>query len=217
MRLDLNNEKDIKKISKRIRISYQKLSGRINGSDDCIQEVLKRMLEGKHQHSTIDQAVIDYLRSNYGDKRLSSYIERQKFNNSNSFEPGELENIIGFDDRKQSSNRLDFNECSKWIGNQIDKAILGLYFKWGLNEVEIGHLFGFSESRVSQRLQRVQKCISTRIKIEKSRDEKEAKKKMEGILSKETKRNMWRVEQISFERMEIGQSICMETFNEISF
>ena len=211
---DFNKKEDVEKISKRIRASFKKISKRTNGADDCAQEILLRMHEGKHQHSTIDQAVIDYLRANYGDSRLSSHSERQKLEYAHSPEPRHLERVLELADGGKSPHRLDSDECSGWVGNQIDRAALGLFYRWGLSEAEIGHLFGFSESRVCQRLQRVQKCISARVKAKESGA---SSSKVAIVLREETERQLWGVGEITFERMETGESFGVASFNEKSF
>lgn len=213
-RLDFNNQKDVDKISKRIRFSYRKHKGTNHGDEECVQEILTRMLEGRHQHATIDQAVIDYLRSNHGDARLPSHSERQKLEHAITSGSEELESNIGFVDGRELFNRSDIDDYGRWIGNQIDRATMMLTYKWGLNEIEIGHLFGFSESRVSQRLKRIQKCLYARITASESRA---LSGQMATVLRSETERNLWGVGKITFERMETGQSFRMESFNETSF
>jgi DNA-directed RNA polymerase specialized sigma24 family protein len=213
-RLNFEKKDEVEKISKRIRISYNKFSKRTDGSDDCVQEILTRMFEGKHQHSTIDQAVIDYLRANHGDTRLPGYSERQKLEYSDSLTERDMERVLGVVDARESSNGLDFDECSRWIGNQVDRAIFWLYYKWGMDEIEIGNIFGFSSSRVSQRIKRVQECISTRIKAKKPGALQE---KVAIVLRQETERNLWGMGEITFTRMETGQSFSVESFNETSF
>ncbi len=217
MRYDLNSEKDCKTLSRRIKCSYQRIAKGLGDPEDCIQSIFLRMLEGKGQHQTIDQSVIDYLRATYGDSRIYSDDERSNRNNPYSIGPGDYERLLPVDIRRESSARLDFDECSRFIGNKLDKVCFGLFYKWGLSEAEIGNLFGFSESRVSQRLKRIQGCISARIKSQESRAKEERQRKMEEILCPQAKRNGWRMEQVSFERMEIGQSWAMASFNEQGF
>lgn len=209
---------NIYEIEKRIRISYAKLSKRTSGVDDCVQEILTRMLEGRHQHSTIDQAVIDYLRSTHGRPGSPGYLERQKLENAHSLESSGLGCLDQYSFGRESSNRLDFSECRGWIGNQVDKAAFGLFYKWGLSEVEIGDLFGFSESRVSQRLKRIQGSISARIKAQEGAGlSNQRTSQVACLLRPEAERNLWGVGQITFERMETGESWGMESFNEKSF
>ncbi len=213
-RYDFNNRADVETISKRIRISYRKLSGGIVDVEDAVQEILTRMCEGKHQHSTIDQAVIDYLRERYGGAGVRSNAKKHALESANATEPKEMERLLNVNNGPELVDRLDFDECSEWIGNKIDRGCLGLFYKWGLNEIEIGHLFGFSESRVSQRLQRIQKCIQQRIKTQESR---ERESQMENVLCQKAEGNRGRMEQVSFERMEIGPSWPMESDNGASF
>jgi len=216
MEYDLTSRKGIDGISKRIRISYRKLSGGLGDAEDCVQEILVRMYGGRHKHSTIDQAVIDYLRSTYGDSRVYSHDERNNLNFAVSIETGgtSLERLLRNDAGGESLERLNLDECAGWIGNKIDRGCLVLFYKWGLNEAEIGYLFGFSESRVSQRLKRIQKCISARLKIKASR---ERAGQMEKVLCSEAKGNQRRLEQVQAEGLENIQSWPMESDNETSF
>ena len=211
---DLYKKEDVEKISKYIRLSYQKFTKRIDGADDCAQEVIARMLAGQHQHSTIDQAVIDYLRTNSGRKGLPGYSARKKLEHAYSPEPRDMERLLNLANGRKSPDRLDFDECASWIGNQVDRGCLGLFYKWGLDETEIGNLFGFSCSRVSQRLKRIQSCISERIKAKESRA---ASGEMAAVLRPQAERQLWGVGEITFERMEIGKSIGVASFNEKSF
>jgi len=87
-------------------------------------------------------------------------------------------------------------------------------YLWGLSEAEIGYLFDVSESRVSQWLQRIQKRLSARVKIEESRTRKG---QMETLLREETEGNRWELEQNETERMERIQSWQVEGFDETSF
>jgi len=213
-RFDLKKKEDVEKVSRRIRASFKKFSKRTDGADDCAQEILKRMLEGRNQHQTIDQAVIDYLRTDSGRKGLPGYNARKKLQYAHSLEPTSLERLLDLDHGRKSPYRLDFEECRGWIGNQIDRAIFDLFYRWGLNEVEIGNLFGFAGSRASQRLKRIQSSLSARIKAQESRN---ASGKMAQILRQETERNLWGMGQITFTRMEIGESFGVASFNEKSF
>jgi len=133
--------------------------------EDISQEVLLRMLEGKNRHSTIDQIVIDALRERAGRKGAPSYERRKNLYNSHGQEPGQLETLIGSYDGTNSDDRIDINRIAGFL-NGDDRAILLLSCQWGMNEIEIGNLFGVSESRISQRLARISERLSARVKKE---------------------------------------------------
>lgn len=211
------NDKDIKKFKKRITYAFKKLSGRYDGAEDCAQEILTRMLEGKHQHSTIDQCVIDYLRLESGRKGSSGYDSRKALAHANPYEPSRNFDTSGSSVRIDLGDRLDYERLLKLCGGQISRACFKLWYKWELNGIEIGDIFGFSESRVNQRIKEVQKRLSERIKAEKSRAARERTKKMEGILSAQAKDDMWRVEQDQDQGLETIKSFSMATLNEESF
>ena len=208
------NEESIKKLTKRIQISSTKF-GFGHVSSEIVQTILLRMLEGKHQHSTIDQAVIDYLRSEYGDKRVGGYAERQSLNNACSYEQDDIDRFMQHDLGRELAARRDFSGHLVWLGSK-DRAITGLFYRWGLSEAEIADLFGVTESRVSQWLKRIQSCLSARIKAQ-TRRESERSSDMETVLLTETNRDRWKLEQRAFERMEIGKPWTVESFDEASF
>lgn len=182
-------------------------------AEEISQAVLTRMLEGRHKHATCEQAVIDYLRSNYGRKGEPSYDLRQAFTLKRlSFEEYFIEHPGQFG--TESPNRsYAFDILGYFRG--VERAMFLLNHYWGFNEVEIGNLFGVSESRVSQRLQSLQGRLSARIKAE-AWNERKREGKMEGILLPEAESESG-LEQGTFERMEIGQSWQMEKLNEESF
>lgn len=216
-RFDFSDARDVAKISKRIATSYRKLSGRTDGIEDCTQGVLCAMLEGRHQHATIDQAVIEYLRKRSGRKGTNGYALRQSLENSYTAGAASTDIASSNDPRRRLDIGRDCNELLRGIGNQVDRACYLLNKYWELNEIEVGNIFGFSESRVCQRIQRVQSSLSARIKAQKSRLESERAKKVAGILPAETKRVVWGVGQISFERMARVESFRVATINEASF
>lgn len=216
-RLDFSKKEDVEKVSKRIRYAFSKFSKGIGNEDECVQEILCRMLEGKGEHRTVDQFTIDYLRTITGRKGVASYSARQNLERADSVEPGDLERVLPMDIRGNRANGLDLDECARYSGDQIDRACLKLYFRWGLDEVEIANLFGVSPSRVSQRIKRIQGRISARIKSERSREQGKAGENLVKLLRPKEERNIWGVGKITFERMEIGQSLQMESYIQTSF
>lgn len=214
-RFDLTDENDIKLLKKRISASFYKLTKGSEGVEDCIQEVITRMLEGRHQHATVDQAVIDYLRERRNFKGFRRSFKGEIYPVSNSYEQGSFDQFIGSDPRGDLGDRIDFNKLIG-LSRPWERAVMTLFFREEYGQAEIGDLFGVSPSRVSQWLERIQKRICTRIAQEARRQEAQSRK-MERILSKETERVGRGVEQNPFERMEIGKSFGLASFDEASF
>lgn len=215
-RYDLSKKKDVDKISERIKWSFKKLSGSSHGVDDCVQYVLCQMLEGKHQRSTIDQIVIDYLRLCSGRKGMASFTERKNLEHAITHGSEEDAAFDGRDSREQSFAGMDCERMLNHIGDKIDRGCFVMFHKWGLSDAEIGHIFGFSQSRVSQRVERVQKCLSARIESE-ARREKESAETMAGVLHPQTKRISRDLGEKQSEPMAEGESWPMATLNEKSF
>lgn len=215
MRWDLTNEKHIEKIKRRIAFSYNKFGGRSEGVEDCAQEVITRMLEGRHKHSTIDQAVIDYLREHCGYKGFRRRTKGQDNPIANSYEQGEFDNFIRDDSIRDVGDRIDTDRLIG-MSRHWERCVMTLIFREDYGQVEIGNLFGVSESRVSQWVQRIQGRISTKIKIEESKSQRKRAQELEGVLSQEANGGP-RLEQNQIEGLERCESFGLETFNEASF
>ena len=213
-RWDLSSQEDVEKISKRIRRSYQRIAKGPGDADDCIQEILLRLHDGKHQRATVDQMVIDYVRATHGDKRILSYTERQNIDRAYSFEPRDFERLLSVDCGGERVARVDYSDVRRWIGDKTDRAAFILYVEWGLSEAEIGNLFGFSESRVCQRIQRVQKRLSARIKGQESRDARTRAGGVESVLRAQEER-VWRpVEYWQVKSLATEESWGVASFDE---
>lgn len=190
-RVDIETPRGLEKLSKRIRTSYSRITKSTGGADDCVQEVLCRMFEGKHQHSTIDQCVIDYLRTDTGRKGAPGYTSRLNLINADTigprsddesdgldygrvgFDPGASEGIEGF----------DWVRCVTRGLSRDEKIIVSLKANWGFREIEIANLFGVSESRISQRVKRIQERISARIEAqERTKISRDAERKVAKVL-----------------------------------
>lgn len=149
-------------IKTKITSSLQKFGFRAH-ADDCTQEYCVYMLEGKSQHQTIDQFVIDYLRRTRGGKRVRSYSQRQNFENADSIGAGAHEPAHHGYMGKHLETRIDCVGSLGRIQNRTDREMSILFFHYGYHEAEIANHYKVTESRVSQRLQRVQKCLSERV------------------------------------------------------
>lgn len=216
-RFNFSSQKDVEKITKRIRAAYQKYAKGLGGADDAVQEIITRMLEGQHQHATIDQCVVDYLRTISGRKGLPGYSGRQALERPSSYESKDLDRLLSVDNGGGRVSRVDFDDVSRWIGDKTDRASFILYVQWGLSEAEIGNLFGFSESRVSQRIARVQKCLRQRIKTQESRFCSEKETSLGRLLSEKTAREWWAMGQRSAQDLARSQPGRMASFDEESF
>lgn len=155
-RLELTNNDDIAKLKKRIEHSFYRITKTTVGADDCSQEVISRMLDGKHQHSTIDQAVIDFIRSNINHKGFRRRTEGQVAPVSDSFESGEYDRYIKSDSGGDMESRIFDNRNSEKLRQIINtttlkrRKALEMYFLDEKNLSEIGHELFISVSRVSQ-------------------------------------------------------------------
>lgn len=209
-RLDFTKKEDVEKLQARIRRVFNRLSGGLGDADECAQEILLGMLEGRHQHQTVDQAVIDYLRSQFGRKGEPSYIGRQNLARAHHVEPGELDRLLPVDSRRGVDDGVDFKRMLRGL-ESIDKACFKLFYGWGLSEVEISDLFDVSASRISQRIERVSKRVRQRVAQEKSRAREG---KMESLLRAQEGHGL---ECKAGRGMADEKSLCVESFDAASF
>lgn len=204
----MRERKPVENLRKRISVSAFKLGiRRREDIEDCISEITTRMLEGRHQHSTIDQAVIDYLRKQYGSKRTLGSDPRKVLRPEDT---KELHDNIGsdrglFDSSKYGTleHGIDPWELHRLVVGERNKIIFGLIHIWGLNETEIGNLFGVSPSRICQRIKGIQESLQQRVGKKKSRQEKAS---LEKILLQENDSHAWRVESFEDKGLETFQS-----------
>lgn len=204
----MHQRQSIEDIRKRISISAFKLGIRQRENiEDCVSEITTRILEGRHQHSTIDQAVIDYLRKQYGSKRTLGSNPRKVLRPEDT---KELHDNIGsdrglFDSSKYGTleHGIDPWELHRLVVGERNKIIFGLIHIWGLNETEIANLFGISSSRICQRIKGIQESLRQRVDKKKSRQEKTS---LEKILLQENDSHAWRVESFEDKKLEAFKS-----------
>lgn len=204
MRKELD-EKTIIKFKKRLEGIGLKHGLNSEQREDAAQEVLCRMLEGRHQHATLDQAFIDHIRRSYGDKRLPSHSERQALTYAKPIEDVRHDELGTVDPRKHRFDRRSYLEHTRGL-DQIDRAVFWLTGYWSLSESEIADCFGVSPSRICQRLKRVQECISKRVKAAESRFKSARERGMAAVLREETERIGWAVESFEDRGMAVGES-----------
>lgn len=216
MRLDLTNEADLGKLKKRVSASFYKLTGGGEGADDCFQEVVTRMLEGRHQHATIDQAVIDYLRECRNLKGFRRHSEGKVAPILHSYEQGEFDRTVAADSGRDVGAGIDFDRLIG-MSRHWERAVMNLYFREDYGQAEIGNLFGVTESRVCQWLERIQSRISARIQAQESAIQRKREGEMAALLPQEAEGVEWRVGQFESEKMAKIESWAVASFNEACF
>lgn len=204
----MRERKPVENLRKRISVSAFKLGiRRREDIEDCISEITTRMLEGRHRNSTIDQAVIDYLRKQYGSKRTVGANPRKVLHPEDTKELHDnIRSDRGlFDSAKYGAleHGVDPWELHRLVIGTKNKVVFGLLFIWGLNEIEIGNLFGVSPSRVCQWISGIQKSLQQRVGEKKCRKKE---KNMEKVLQEKDDRNSRRVEFFENQKLENIQS-----------
>lgn len=194
-------------------------SGCAHIAEDFAQDACLKISQGRK--TSLVNIFTDYRRQQFGDTRFDSGAQRQllttRILSTSPFEESPehdwTESCIDFRDPRTFPDQ--FRSLSDLLNGfyGIERAIMILLGQWGMSEVEIGNIFGVSESRISQRLKGIQKRLYARAAAEKSR---ERKREMEALLLPDAEGESG-LEQGSFERMEIGQSWQMERLNEESF
>lgn len=163
-RVDFSTSEGLEKMSKRIRYAYNKLTGGATDADDCVQEVLCRMLEGKHKHSTIDFAVIDYLRLQSGRKGSASYTKRRNLASPDLYEQGQEVGATRFDyGRELDCRRIVEFIATNLRGNKGDAIRMIVLEDFNLKEA--GEKLGLSESRICQYVKEFQDKMAFLIKL----------------------------------------------------
>lgn len=119
-------------------------------AEDFAQDVLVKFCEGRGKSQTVQQAVIDVIRSKYG--RPSMPGHRQKLALQNAFsifgEEGEL--AFDFPQPDQTEGRESFDHLLSLLPDRNARDILTSHY-WGGDRLhEIGKKRGVSESRMSQ-------------------------------------------------------------------
>lgn len=182
-------------------------------SEDISQSVLEGYIKRPQSKQTIEQSVIDYLRSNGGRSRgkqrridlRSCETDCEKYSQELLYE-------------NSGSNRRSLSEFERYLIGFEEKhrCFLVLRYLWAFSEQEIGYCFGISESRVSQVLAGVHATIQKTL----SKDEASGP-----LRAEKTKQEMDKVEQTKRPRLSIysctglakSQPVKMETDNETGF
>lgn len=128
-------------------------------AQDFAQWLMLQYLEGKSQHQTLDQSLIDYLRKQHGGSRnpgsRAKYAARLRTVSLSPVGTRETETqwIDNHIERERGGveesqrNDFDFREVLKG-----KLALVWEYYSAGIDTKRIGSLLGVSESRISQLL-----------------------------------------------------------------
>lgn len=166
MRFDLTNEVDIGKLRKRIESSFFRITKRLEGADDCAQEIIARMLDGKHQHATIDQAVIDFLRAHCNLKGFRRRVDGRVEPLTNSYEQGGYDRFVESDSGRDAVDRIDDNRNRGKLEMMLDtmpertSEIMRMHLA-DKTMSEIASELQVTESRISQ----IQKRVREKLEI----------------------------------------------------
>lgn len=118
-------------------------------AEDLAQEMLLKFLENKETRQTVDQAVIDAIREEFGNPNTAGYELRRARDNAipvdELIDSLTLRGSIG----ETPTSALDFERYLEMF-EDMERATICLVFKWGFSLKEVGHCFGVTESRVSQ-------------------------------------------------------------------
>ena len=147
----------LERLKNRLAFSCRKY-GVIEELDDIFQEFF---VHGRHGQ-TIDQFVIDHLRRSRGDSRTAGHAKRHKLNTAEPIETVEYSLSSDRSFELDMGSSRDFWRHIKGLNFVRDREIAMLYFWWGYRAIEIGNFYKVSESRISQILERIQECLSTR-------------------------------------------------------
>ena len=189
------------------------LRGHKQVAEDFAQYAALRVFQGRK--ATVEQLLIDYLRSEYGCTGIRSNSKQLlKCNERKHATPIDNENPIE-DFARRNSNHVrsfrDFEPFFKFI-SQIDRSILKLFYEWGFDESEIADCFGVTKSRICQRLQRVQSSLSKIIKKEESRISEKTESIQSAISSKKRQTLEFRTDKEMAKRESRGLENYFETF-----
>lgn len=202
------------KISRRfVTISKDK---RPESIEDAVQWILSewwRRGDGEtfKRGQTVDQAVVEYLRAHVGGRKgKPGYEERIALENAIP-----VEKVSPYLEAPKSKGNGDFRALIR-ERRAIERAALILYYEWGMSEAEIGNIFGVSESRVSQRLQRIRQRVREDAE-EKARSKGKRVREFPKVLPQETKRELRRVEQREAKKVEEAEPRALESFDEESW
>lgn len=179
MEINFKNPDDVQKLQRRIKYAYNKITGYRDGWEDCSQDIIMRWMMNPGGGQTVDQAVIDYIRTELGRTGTVNHEARQKFNNALSLSPTNHEgnhpgNVVDpldkIADSRCNHERYEIVKDFEKVTNDVSlsvrqRVVTKLYYVWGLKCIEIADLFGITESRVSQILECTQLKLKKKVDL----------------------------------------------------
>ena len=144
--MNLNNKDgydQLKGIAKALTRRFQKPEL----TDDLVSFASEALIRGRK--ATVKQLYIDFMRQELGDSRRET--GEFKFNNAVEWEDY-------MDVEVHDVHTVDFNNIvDNFKGN--DRAMIVLYYKWGLSMKEIGDTLGCSEATICMTFKDINKKI----------------------------------------------------------
>ena len=172
------------KLADRITWRGKTLGVKENDLEDLQQDILTRYVE-KGSGQTVDQAIIDWLRKNYGRKGDASFDAKRQFTN-----PIQLSEIKRSFELPEWDRADLYRQLANMGASPIAKSLFVLNKVCGYSEDEITYFTGTSKTRLRERIKRVESCLYEDAQ-EASRDCGKTEKSLEEILSKETTGEWW--------------------------
>lgn len=149
--------------------------GHAEDAEDASQYVIEARLRGRK--GKVSNILIDYLRGAYGATGVSRRSQRQNHESRAAFSGEGLEVV---DSRVPDPGARIDGERELRNLDKVNRAAFILQNQWGFSEVEIGHLFGVTGSRICQKLKGVEGRLSKSQK-RKPRSSKEGTRKVEAV------------------------------------
>lgn len=174
----------INKLKERITWRGKTLGVKENDLEDLQQDILIRYVE-KGSGQTVDQAIIDWLRKNYGRKGDSSFDAKRRFAN-----PAQLSEIKRSIEPPEWDRADLYRQLANLGASPIAKSLYVLNKVCGYSEDEITYFTSTSKTRLRERLKRVESCLYENAQ-EASRDCGKTEKILEKLLPKETVGEWW--------------------------
>lgn len=138
------DEKFLKKVkNKALRVFKNK-----EDAEDFLPWYIIKRLEGKSKHQLIDHAIIDYKRENFGHLHTLEQKNQAK------------EDFYLKDTDQQNQELAHMRDLARKILTNKDYTIFYLYSQEELTMLEIGLLFGVSESRICQKIKTISKKLA---------------------------------------------------------
>lgn len=144
------------KFRKRAMISATRY-GFSEHADDFAQEVLLHFLEGRGKSQTIDQAVIDCIRGKFGRPGTPGFSAKHSLAMAESIETEDGQRDFSDSSSQSESRDLERDlERAQQFFKGVDAVIFRLRFKEEMSQDEIAKRIGVTESRICQRIKRME-------------------------------------------------------------